>query len=295
MKNLVLPLFILLFCANLAAQSDLQTLSATESAFDQALTEKGTRAAFLEFLAPDSVIFRSGPVNGYKYWTMQPDPSDATLIRRSIDRDIASNGMAGYTTGNWSLIPKGKSDVIEQYGEFVTIWEKRSGKFRATLDITISHDKPAIAVPGRGKGDQISDLNKKGLSAVDYSMNFLRKSMSGEGVGGAYKTFAADYVRLLVERKLAIVGKKNVVAETRHYTSVDFPKKISMFETGDMTYVWNPCHYADSVEGVESGNCLQVWKLRGKKWWIVLSVFARVPSDTVPILTVKPKQKLLHE
>src|SRR5215831_9619762 len=40
-----------------------------EHAFAKAAATKGTRDAFLEFLADDGIVFQPGPVNGKKFWT----------------------------------------------------------------------------------------------------------------------------------------------------------------------------------------------------------------------------------
>jgi hypothetical protein len=77
----------------------------------------------------------------------------------------------------------------------------------------------------------------------------------------------------------------------KRYKSIEFPTKVAMFQAADMAYVWNPCQYANSNEGTERGNCLQVWKLRNKKWWIVVGVFARVESEKPPELKVRKKNK----
>jgi hypothetical protein len=63
-----------------------------------------------------------------------------------------------------------------------------------------------------------------------------------------------------------------------------------LFQSADMAYTWNPCKFADSIEGVEEGNCLQVWKLRDKKWLIVLSIYAKVPAEKPPVLQTKEKK-----
>jgi hypothetical protein len=58
-----------------------------------------------------------------------------------------------------------------------------------------------------------------------------------------------------------------------------------------MAYTWNPCQFANSQEGMEQGNCLQIWKLRNKKWWIVLNIFSRIPNETPPSLKLSEKNR----
>ena len=46
-----------------------------EKKFYQTGQEKGTRAAFLAFLADDGIVFRPGPVNGKESWGSVPKPA----------------------------------------------------------------------------------------------------------------------------------------------------------------------------------------------------------------------------
>jgi ketosteroid isomerase-like protein len=285
----IAPLITFLFCASTVAQVDLQGMLETESAFVHAASEKGAKSAFLEFLTSDSVIFRPAPINGLEFWNARADAPDESLVRKSIYADISANGLLGYTTGNWRLYQKGKSESMADFGQYVTIWEKRQdGKFRATLDIVTTHEKlPFTETDRTWRFDRNKDLNKRGWSPADASMNFQRMSMGEGRLGGAYKRFAARDVRLLVEQEPPILGRKNVVSEMNRYLAAVFPKKVVMFQAADMAYVWNPCEYAINDEGLEKGNCLHVWKLRDKKWWIVLGVFAVIPNETPPVLRTK--------
>jgi len=285
-------IFGLLFCIPGTAQSDLQEMFDTEKAFERVAAEKGVRSAYLEFLADDATIFRPDAVKGKEFWKARQD-FESRIVRTPVYSDISSNGLLGYTTGSWALYTKKRPETPSEFGQFVTIWEKKpDGKFRASVDIGISHDDPPPAeasdIVRTGKA---RDTNLRGWSAADPSMNFLRMSMSGKAAAGAYDKFAADGIRLLRDGEPPIVGKKNVVRETKNYKSLDFPKKVALFQSADMAYVWNPCVYSNNNEGTERGNCLQIWKLSDEKWSIVLGVFARLPNETQPVLKTSGKSK----
>jgi ketosteroid isomerase-like protein len=284
--------FVFLFHPVVFAQADVQPILVAEKTFEQAAAERGVRSAFLEFLADDAIVFRPSPVNGKKYWNAAADLSSLTYSRNVTHSDISANGILGYTTGNWRLYPKGKSESSAKFGQYVTIWERKpDGKFRASLDIAITHDKlPFTETDRTWRFDRHKDMNKRGWSPADASMNFSRSSMGGARLGGAYARFAAKDVRLLREGEPPILGKKNVVREMRRYVSIEFPANIALFQAADMAYTWNKCAFADSNEGTESGNCLHIWKLRNKKWWIVLGVFSRVPNETPPRLKIAEKR-----
>jgi hypothetical protein len=116
-------------------------------------------------------------------------------------------------------------------------------------------------------------------------------SMEKSRLGAAYREFADDDVRLLIEQEAPILGRKNVVKATNRYVSMEFPKKVALFQAADMAYTWNACNYANSSEGIERGNCLHIWKLREKEWSIVLAVFARVTNDKLPEIKMTERKK----
>lgn len=292
MKGFIVSIVTILFCTVTFAQSDVRQMLEAEKAFQQTAADKGLKAAFLDSLADDSIIFNPEAVNGKEYWGKREDSPDVTLVRIPTYSDISYNGVLGYTMGNWRQYPKGKSESLAKFGQYVTVWEKRNGKFFASLDIDINHDKLPFSETDRVlRTNKTQEANIRGWSPADASMNFLRMSMSNDRLGAAYKKFSADDVRLLIEREPPILGKKRVVSEMKRYMSIEFPKKVALFQAADMAYTWNACQYANSNEGVEKGNCLHVWKLRDKKWLIVLGVFARVESETKPTLKIRQKSR----
>ncbi len=294
MRFVVLTIISIVFCLPVAGQSFLQAMFDAERAFGAAVADKGFKPAFLEILADDAVIFRPDAVNGPEFLRNGGGRLPGVLRRNVTFADISTNGLLGYTTGEWTLTQKGKSIEFQRVGQYATVWQKRSdGSYKAILDIEISHDpyekkkKKRDSAPDPG----VRETNFRGLSAVDATMNFLRLGMTSKGLGGAYGKFAEDDVRLLREGMPPIIGRGKAKDELEKYIAVDFPTKVSQFETADMAYSWNPCSYADSNEGMEKGNCLHIWKLQENKWRIVLGVFARVVNEKVPELKVRDRAK----
>ncbi len=289
MQNFFIPILILSLGAICFGQTDLQALFTAEKTFEQMIAEKGIKAASLEVLTDDSVIFHPGPIKGKKYWNTHDDPPSVKYVRKVTYGDIDANGALGYTAGNWRSYTNDKNGAPPEFGEYVTIWEKRiDGKFHIYLDIAVTHDKLSdMDADAKSPPDEHRYPNKRGLTPVDASMNFLRMSQSR--LDEAYKQFAADDVRILIERQASILGKKDVIRKMARYRSVEFPKDIVLFSSTDLAYIWNPCQYSNSDEGMEQGNCLHIWKFRNKKWWIVFGVFAPIKNENIPTLKIKPK------
>jgi hypothetical protein len=269
-------------------QASVRDLFDFERAFLDSIGSKGLRSAFIETFALDGIVFRPEPTNAREYWTDRPE-SPASLERYPQYGDIAGNGLLGYTTGMWKTFPNGLGKPSGRAGSYVTIWEQRRGKFFATVDIEITHDEIQVGERRPKAAPGPRDANKRGWSPADASMDFLRISMSDRRLGAAFGKYAADDVRLLIERNQPIVGKTLAVEATGGYMSVEFPKKVALFQSADMAYSWHSCRFADSTEGIEDGNCLYVWKLREKKWWIVLGVISRKADERPPSLRTPEK------
>src|SRR5437660_12096918 len=112
-----------------------------EHAFAKAAATKGTRDAFLEFLAEDGIIFQPAPVNGKKYWTAR-QPRKGLLSWEPAFADVARAGDLGYTTGPWEFRPNGPDDKPVAFGQYFTIWKKqRDGSWKAVLDRGVTSER----------------------------------------------------------------------------------------------------------------------------------------------------------
>src|SRR5438094_2662615 len=112
-----------------------------EHAFAKAAATKGTRDAFLEFLADDGIIFQPGPVNGKKFWS-ERQPRNGLLSWEPIFADVSRAGDLGYTTGPCEFRPNGPDDQPVAFGQYFTIWKKQTdGSWKAVLDRGVSSGK----------------------------------------------------------------------------------------------------------------------------------------------------------
>jgi len=280
MKKLAILFLIIFGCASVFGQSDLQKLYDTEKAFERAAGEKGVRQAFIDFLAPDGIMFRPNPVNGREFWKNRAE-TPAQLLWNPNFVDVSSNGALGYTTGNSIYRPKGKDDPNAFYGQYATVWQRQpNGSYLAAIDLGISHDKPAtIETEWKSPTDSGKELNEKKSSAADASTTFF-ETASRQGLGKAYKTFLAEDARLLREGKTPITGKQAALAEFKNdKTKAFFAKRSVFLGAADMAYISNSYTVSDkSGKQTEKGNFLQIWKLRGGKWQIVLDIFLPIPE-----------------
>ncbi|MGI8788184.1 MAG: DUF4440 domain-containing protein [Pyrinomonadaceae bacterium] len=272
---------IIIFClSNVFGQenNNAEKLIGTEKTFAKVAEEKGLKPAFLEFLADDGIIFRPAAVNGKESWNSRPD-SPALLSWSPVYADVSSNGILGYTTGAGEYRPNGKTDTMVYYSEYATVWRRQAdGNYKAVLDIGISHDKPSSCDTNwtsPKNAEKIADENKPFAS---NSINLFFDTATTKGLGKAYKMFAADDARFLRDGKFPIIGKNNAPSEIKK-SKITFGKSATIQSAGDLAYAVTTYEMKDGDKTIEKGNFVQVWKLVGGKWQIVLDVFAPIPLE----------------
>jgi len=115
---------------------DPAELVKVEHDFAAAVAAHGMNAGFRQFLAPDGIIFRPGPVNGLNYLKDKPE-SNARLTWEPEYAEMTSDGDYGWTTGPWSLSPD-STQPPGLLGQYLSIWQRQSdGSLKLVLDLGI--------------------------------------------------------------------------------------------------------------------------------------------------------------
>lgn len=173
-----------------------------EHDFAKAAAEKGTRDAFLEFLAEDGIVFQPGPVNGKKWWTERA-PRKGLLSWTPIFADVAPSGDLGYTTGPWEFRPNGPDDKPVAFGQYFTIWKMQSDlRWKAVLDRGVTSEKPLSAkiVQFPLNDEETNRKLKPDFAAGRAALMKLEKEFSdrsaNKGAVTAFESYLADDVRL---------------------------------------------------------------------------------------------------
>src|SRR5262245_21840600 len=104
----------LAFAISIAGQTAPQKIFETEKAFEKMVAEKGINAGFIEYLAPDGVIFSPEVLNGREAWKKRPI-SPALLTWNPIWIEVSSNGALAYSIGNGIYRANGAGDSDLRY------------------------------------------------------------------------------------------------------------------------------------------------------------------------------------
>jgi ketosteroid isomerase-like protein len=278
MKSLLTLIVFVLASLPASAQSDLEKIVGTERAFASLAADKGTKDAFLANLADDGLVFVPDRINGKQYWNSR-DKSSGLLSWAPNYADVSSNGLLGYTTGNWEYRAKGKDDTPSAFGEFITVWQRMpDGNYKFVVDIGVSHDRPANFSTDVAAPSYPSDPNSKNASAADTANQFFEMT-SKSGISSAYKTFAAENVRGYREGGFPILGKSKFLSVIKKNKGpISLAKRSVFFQSADIAYNVNTYTETKPDGTQERGNFMQIWKFINGRWQIVLDVFKPVPQ-----------------
>lgn len=271
--------------------SDLDSLVNTERAFSRTAAEKGTRDAFLAFMADDGIVFAPGPVNGKKSWEARPK-RPGLLSWEPIYADISAAGDMGYDTGPWEFRPKGAEDKPVAFGNFMTIWKKQpDGTFKFLLDLGISNPQPTSAQTLQSatikskatKNASDADMQAGREGVMNIEREFSKASVD-KGALKAYLSYMGDEVRLLHEGKFPFVGKQaaRTAIEAQAGKMSWQPEKSDVARSVDLGYTYGT-YELKSADGKadENGYYVHVWKRHPDgKWKLVIEVLNPLPKKT---------------
>ena len=286
-KKIISLIILLLGVSGIMAQQknvkpNLQKLVDTELSFAKTAAEKGTKPAFLEFLADDGIIFNPTEANGKTVWNARP-ASPALLSWRPNWADISSDGNLGYTTGGWEFSPQGKTGEPNAFGQYVTIWQKQSdGKFKAVLDIGIRHPKPEGTKYGWSSPRDEGEIQEKPQRAI--TLGQLTDIFSKKLLSDGYFRYFADDVVVLRDGEMPLMGKTTAFLGLEKLDEKFPPRSFLNFKGnlsqmfGDMMYAYGTYQLTHEDKSISKWNFLQIWKYRGGRWQVVLDIFNLIPE-----------------
>jgi ketosteroid isomerase-like protein len=260
-----------------------------ERAFARTAATKGTRDAFLEFLADDGIIFQPGPVNGKQFWRERP-AGKGLLSWEPVFADVSRAGDLGYTTGPFEFRPNGAGDKPAAYGQYFTIWKKQpDGTWKAVLDRGTGNPKPSSpAAPLQFPRDEKRKIQGQKIAAAE-GREFLReleaqfsKASSSQGIDKAFRSRLADDARLFRDDSFPAVGKRAALAllATKRGQLTWKPTAADISRSGDLGYTYGSYEFkvGDAASKSERGNYVRVWKKEPRsKWKVAIDILSPVP------------------
>jgi ketosteroid isomerase-like protein len=273
-------------------QAALDGLVAAEKAFAKASADQGMRAAFLAYLADDSVVFDPDPANGKEVWGKR-QASQALLAWYPVHSEVSLAGDLGFNTGPFDFRPKPAEKPVA-WGQFATIWKRQAdGSWKAALDLGVSTPEPPAAVaaaislsgPATVAESALPKVDAEGARAALLDVDrALAAATQEKGSAAAYEAVLTDDSRLLRVSHQPALGKeasRALLAENPMPTTWE-TLGGGVARSGDLGYSYG--FVKRHEEGPESpwintSNYLRVWRReKDGPWKLAFEVFSPRPQ-----------------
>ena len=254
-----------------------------EHAFAQYSIDHGMKDAFINFAAPDGVLFRRGPVNAIEMWKSRNPAPTALLTWWPSYADISAAGDMGWTTGPFEFREKPTDEKPAGTGHFFTVWQRQpDGNFRFVVDLGIEHPAPsapetALTYPvwlKKGKTAAASSEVEAARRSLADAERSLAEESASKGMRTALLSRADETLRLYRQNAFPVVGREAV--RKTLMTMTEFIRwetlKTDVAASGDLGYAYGT--YALMPQGSErpseQGNYARVWRRQGEGPWRVV-------------------------
>ncbi len=170
----------------------LKGLLESEYAFsEQAHTS--IRAAFLQYLAADSLVLQPAPTPGRAFYAAQTGNSNGLEWYPAM-ADLAGSADLGFTTGPW--VYRGASGT-QSHGHFLTIWKRDPAcQWRVEFDGGISHGATATPEP-KLKPDQAVYTSRDAPAqrliaenAAGQAVSAFENTVRDDDLSAGFRTYA---------------------------------------------------------------------------------------------------------
>ncbi|MBK9757037.1 MAG: DUF4440 domain-containing protein [Nannocystis sp.] len=287
MRLLLLTAALLVGCAEKLPESHVLPVVKAERAFSERSLERGMKAAFLDNLAVDAVVFGPGPTPGRAYYEAQRDVG-ARLSWTPSYAEVSRGGDLGYTTG---LYTQARADGTD-FGHYVSVWRKQAdGRWKVVADGGNQHLPPLQVA---NKLEFLPAPPKKSKPPVLAVGPELRRMLAAERVlvsawassgSAALVAHATADLRYLPPDALPVVGRAAVEAtlsvgrETMSFT----PMGGDIAASGELGYSYGAAtRKAGPDAESESGGYLRVWRRSARGVWQVALELHAMPRRQGP-------------
>ncbi len=282
------PALSLILAVLLLSGPGVEELFKADRAFSSLAAQKGTRAAFLEYLAAGAIIFRPEPVDAIAFFRSQTGP-EAKLQWEPIRGDISRGQDLGYTTGPWKLTRSsgGREETVEGY--YVSIWKKQpAGEWEVVLDAgiptppkekeSLDSVRPDGASPPPARGST-PDRRAASIQVPRTDDLTLLDSSLGEaailhGALAAYQVFSAEDIRIYRPNELPLPGRERLgvlVGSRKLLFSTSGSDVASSIDLG-YSYGVGEIIGGDDTQGDRFFAYLHVWQKTGGGWRLALDL-----------------------
>jgi ketosteroid isomerase-like protein len=261
--------------------AELAQVVAAERAFAARAQVVNARQAFVEFFAPDALLFAPFAAPAFPRLLESPDWS-VNIQWRPVAAAVSGAGDMGYTTGP-SEYRRSSAEPPVGHGHYTSVWERQpDGRYRVRIDIGIDHAAPETRVPDWSPpplpppGAPVLDADARAAAARDLQEIDARLGASSRGGAPlALASVLADDARWHRNGRLPVVGRAAVMtaSEAGGEAISWVPEQAIVAASGDLGYAYGRGRWR-RTGGPDEGDLayLNIWQRRDGAWRLLVHV-----------------------
>ena len=255
-------------------QAAAQTMMENEAKFVALGQEQGARAASLEYLADDAIMFEPGPVNAKKTWTARPE-GGLSLKWHPTFAAMSRSCDLGFTTGPAEWRKAKEDEKPLGFGHYLSIWKKqKDDEWKVMVDVGGAvpsaqkvEDQVQIAITDAATPLASSEAAEKKLRAAEKWFADTAKTDSTSALIGS----SSEDIRVHREGVFPAIGRKpaTLMLSVRRGKLKNEKLGGDMSAACDLAYRYGK-YTLDLGQKTEHGYYLQIWQIDSKGAWKIL-------------------------
>lgn len=259
----------------------LEALVAEERAFAARAQEVGARDAFVEYFAPDALVFSPRPQPAFP--GLAEGPAWKTVISwRPEAAGISGDGGLGWTTGPADYRPDAEA-APSAWGHYTSVWKRQpDGRLAVVADIGVMHPEPPAPPPDwrptsrdrkRVRVPTGADASLKSLLATDSVLGLAIVVDPAVALEQAF-TEDARWHHSGAQPAVGRPAAAQAVRDTGWLLTWE-PQGGGVVDSRDLGWT-----YGQGAVAAESGDrlfsYLSVWRWQDERWRLVIQVLSLV-------------------
>lgn len=278
-KNILLTgacMLASIVCFGQRSDGTTKSLVAADKDFADKALKSGEKSAFIEYSADNAVVFRPNPVNVKTYYNTQGNKKELSWSPNLVK--ISKSGDWGFSTGNFTL-----NKPEKEYGQYLSIWKAKNGKWENAMNLTINHNKPLKNIADNFP-EPVGKYTPKLYSTKDAAVGMeiiydtertLNTALKSYGIA-AFGGFVNQNARLLFPGQEPIIGKNNILAfKAQMISQVNLKTTgASKANGGELAYTYGLATIDYKAELRETFHYVFIWERQADHSWdIIVQMF----------------------